>query len=620
MGSSVTTWTRLEPWNRDATMERGLQARVHDPLWMLGRQWQVGEFKGQDAGSPVRVTFERSFIFPSELAGDTARPLEAWVEGEPIRKLTDTASPPDCALDALEAGQTLLTCLQDRKISQSNQALFNKAFAWPPAQQQSEPLKRLFPDGNKALRYYVQAWNLTLGTLSQYLQGKMGLPNTWALWEDAYENGDEIPIDPKLDPLGKITDKAQCKSATLAVLEFVLGCLQFDSAALEGDSGRWDSQRMEYAFSLNAKPVQDNQYKLSAPEYRGDRLDWYSFALSGSNNRKNPIDTTPLTVLRPFPASFPGMPAARWWEFEDASVDFHQPRFGREKDQAVGTSGYQPTDLIHMQLIEFAVTYGNDWFVVPLEMPVGALCQLTDFKVVDTFGRTILVPPAFKKDVEMKDVDTMVPVRSTGGVPHWQMFQLSGQEKVSNGSGVLQAPLFYLAPALGAHAQSEPVEDVRFIRDESANMVWAIEHSVEGSDARPMVLETPRSEANSTAQANPSAPLVYQVATRVPEHWIPYLPATDGQLQMGAMPPPIGDMKVTPPAPIGVLLWENKDKSEGKLFDEEVTPEGVCVTRVYQLARGSDGSIHLWKGRMKGPGQPIPGSGLKFDVVTPKNS
>ena len=53
---SITTWTRLEPLPREASLERSLQAQVRDPAWMLARQWQVGEFTGADAGSPVQAT------------------------------------------------------------------------------------------------------------------------------------------------------------------------------------------------------------------------------------------------------------------------------------------------------------------------------------------------------------------------------------------------------------------------------------------------------------------------------------------------------------------------------------------------------------------------------------
>src|SRR5271157_2742415 len=69
---SVTTWTRLEPQPRDATLERSLQAQVRDPLWFLARQWQVGEFAGEDGGSPVQATL-----------GLTTRALTGYRPGPP---------------------------------------------------------------------------------------------------------------------------------------------------------------------------------------------------------------------------------------------------------------------------------------------------------------------------------------------------------------------------------------------------------------------------------------------------------------------------------------------------------------------------------------------------------
>jgi hypothetical protein len=46
-------WTRVEPYSRDPSLQHGLNAEVHDPLWLLARQWQLLEFWGEDAGSPI---------------------------------------------------------------------------------------------------------------------------------------------------------------------------------------------------------------------------------------------------------------------------------------------------------------------------------------------------------------------------------------------------------------------------------------------------------------------------------------------------------------------------------------------------------------------------------------
>ena len=89
--------SRLEP-RRDhqADLQRGFMAETADPLWFLGRQWQMGEHQGENAASPVLVKVEytrqpigedptRPEQFPGKPAGD-GRPLtpaESIVEGEP---------------------------------------------------------------------------------------------------------------------------------------------------------------------------------------------------------------------------------------------------------------------------------------------------------------------------------------------------------------------------------------------------------------------------------------------------------------------------------------------------------------------------------------------------------
>ena len=50
---AITTWNRLEARPRSQNFERALRAEVRDALWMLTKQWQMGEFRGSDAGSPV---------------------------------------------------------------------------------------------------------------------------------------------------------------------------------------------------------------------------------------------------------------------------------------------------------------------------------------------------------------------------------------------------------------------------------------------------------------------------------------------------------------------------------------------------------------------------------------
>jgi len=90
----------------------------------------------------------------------------------------------------------------------------------------------------------------------------------------------------------------------------------------------------------------------------------------------------PLPIVRtviPAPVSYRGMPSPRWWEFEDNAVDF-------------GAIEVEPEDLARMLLVEFAITYGNDWFVIPVDLPVGSLRQIQSLVVTDTFGVRTLIP------------------------------------------------------------------------------------------------------------------------------------------------------------------------------------------------------------------------------------
>ena len=45
--------TGWKPGRAHRTFNVRSQAEVRDALWMLTKQWQMGEFRGSDAGSPV---------------------------------------------------------------------------------------------------------------------------------------------------------------------------------------------------------------------------------------------------------------------------------------------------------------------------------------------------------------------------------------------------------------------------------------------------------------------------------------------------------------------------------------------------------------------------------------
>jgi hypothetical protein len=80
---------RLEADPHQQDLTRGWAAELADPLWLLGRQWQMGEHQAEDASSPVGVEITASATAIGAVAGqahlDPATvPAEAIVESEPL--------------------------------------------------------------------------------------------------------------------------------------------------------------------------------------------------------------------------------------------------------------------------------------------------------------------------------------------------------------------------------------------------------------------------------------------------------------------------------------------------------------------------------------------------------
>ncbi|MCW2811331.1 MAG: hypothetical protein JWP61_1789 [Friedmanniella sp.] len=74
---------RLEPLAPFGDLQRGFAQEVADPLWLLGRQWQLGEHVGEDAGTPVgvRIPVTHQPLQPVDGLDPTVVPAEAIVEG-----------------------------------------------------------------------------------------------------------------------------------------------------------------------------------------------------------------------------------------------------------------------------------------------------------------------------------------------------------------------------------------------------------------------------------------------------------------------------------------------------------------------------------------------------------
>lgn len=561
---------RLDLSINNPDLQDGLQARLHDPLWMLGRQWQFGEFNGADAGSPAaaQVIVDTAAVTryqPGPRSGPhPARPyaadnlaLETLVEAEPV---TDD-SRPNWRL-AAESGRHLLRLLEAARLGPTRaQWLASTYVLVAPAAEQARQMDAA------SLSFIHVLSGRTIDGLR--VAARLRVLQAGNTLNDLFR---ESPFD-------QIAAGDQQKIIGI----FTTWLTWLDRLFQQGAApSAWIPERMEYALSISGKTAA-GEVVLTAPEYLDGRLDWFSFTTSSGSGLGATESRASLTeAFLPAPVSFRGMPSARFWEFEDGAVNF-------ASIQAA------PQDLARLLLVKFALEYSNDWFLLPLELAVGTLSRIRALVVTNTFGERFLIPHANVVD---------------GPSTPWRMFSLTNDNQ----------QLFFLPPILGPMLESQPVEDLSLLRDEMANVAWAVEQVVESASGRPLdrheaYQETLAAQPSPPAAGSDGAPLIYRLGTTVPDYWIPLLPVKDGttlRLKRGALPA-FGEGGIqSVHRPKGRLLEPNR---ELLLFEEEVPREGARVTRTYQYARWIDGSTHLWIGRRKEPGRGEGSSGLQFDVA-----
>jgi hypothetical protein len=537
------TWKRLEGSGVSADLTAGLEAPIGDALWTLARQWQVGEFSGEDAASPVEVRVRaqshrvgelRVGLQPPVRLGD-AEPLEARVEAEPIR-----TGPARLRVSA-EAGLQLL-----RRLGSDSAARQRLRRAWP---------LELPPDDGLDPR------------------GRLELELLAARSFDAFA-------------LLAALDRGLTPEPTLAA---AIEAWRTQEAALfnEPASARapaWVAERLAYDVEV-AAPSFEQGTRLSVRSYAGGRLDWDAFEMAANaapelarGGTEHAIDTIPV------PLRYTGMPAPRWWAFEDGAVYWGDIEGG-------------PEDLPRYLVGAFATLYGDDWFVVPLDLESGALAQITSLEVLDSFGDSTPILSMAALDQERVQ-----------GARSFRWFELSGDPAPAHG----KAPRLWIAPVLPTHEASDPLEEVLLMRDEASNLVWGIERVVEGASGRRITRRRERPEA--TPQAPPDQ-WTYRLTSSVPAGFIPFVPVRLGgaadaaiRLQRGRL---AGSGRGG--APRGTLL---EPERRLLLQEEEVPVSGVRLSRAYQMCRGQDGSVHVWMGRQKRAGRQHVGGGLVHDELS----
>jgi hypothetical protein len=635
---SITRWNRLEGRPRTHHFDRALKAEVRDALWMLTKQWQMGEFFGDDAGSPVlaRACIDISSINRFQVGTAPVvplsldEPLEARVER---RFLQLQAGSQPLSLDLrLMVGRRWLKLL-DREQSLPDGLSKDYRDAYKTAYPVHIPDPTQPQDAT--ICAHADAWQMFGAAASRLMDGIAFLDYLNNSAHRAYDNVTAAGTDES--KLTSLADKLRNWFADLIW-----------QPPKDGDQA-WLPERLEYQFGVGAPELNgENQRELvmRAEEYYQGTLDWYALERRPDQPSLGEPPASAHTFKRdvhtfiPTSIVFEGMPNTRWWSFEDRRTNF-------------GAVQPDTTDLGKLLLMEFGLVYANDWFVLPYLLPIGCVAEVKGLALSNVFNERIWIQP----------------VREQSGPDweHWNMFTL-GTEILERQPPPSRLVLLPTAPKV---QESALVEEVALIRDEIANMVWGIERRIPlasgisrpGSEtARELLqfLQMPFDEKVKQMQARvaeleaipeadrtqaekdelavlllelskilppPSTALIrYQVMNTVPENWIPFIAVhVDGsvretQLQRAALPRILnGD--TNPPQkvrPRTSLLRANLPKAYF-IHEEEVPRAGTIVRQSYQRTRWLSGKTFVWFGASKGTGRGGGSSQLGFDRIIPNS-
>lgn len=596
----ATAWVRIEPQSRDASLAVPLAAPALDPLWLLGRQRQMGEFLGVDGGTPVDVVYQLRSASLTDFRGagssgaealDGTRPLECLVEREPVElglrgsaqmglqfesflrtEFGKTGADPSALITAFRTGQ-------DYGISAD------------PADDAGDPAAISFRA--------VVARRLTDG-------------------EKLFRALEESNSPPNLPPAAFAADGSLLPPVRQALTDF----LAYRSSIYQQPSGgsAWVANRLRYEFAVASNAVDSENYPdvlaMESSGYPGGRVDWYAFDVGVGTGPTVAPAPAPLRVEHrrylPHPIVYPGMPRPRFWEFEDAQTDW-------------GSLTTEPVDIPKMLIAEASLLYGNDWLAVPVRLPCSSRGRVTLAVVTDCFGQRTLIRPTS----ECGPASTPAP-------PAWTAYTLGDAEGDPDD--------LVVPPAAGPIVSGSPVESVEIVKDNGALVGWAVERVLPGSldngvDAHSRYFRAPSSPStdssgqgttgtspatgtgasSSAGSAGAGSPptIQYQFATTVPDFWVPLIYQDAGgstipYFQRGVIP------GVT--LRLGRLLQPEPVQSPPGPFvvEAHALPEiGVRIDRLFRWVRGLNGSTSLWMARRVLPGHGPGASGLAFDQILP---
>jgi hypothetical protein len=565
---ALLVWDRLRPDPVGDDTAEALRCEIRDPLWMLARQYQMRELAGSDAGS-VSIAHTVTKVSPIARWATDGGSVSPVPPEVPLDSLVERVAAPFDLQLRLETGREWLRMLRD-----ANKRAAATAFLRERTLLIAHVAASFAPDDPRVTALANDEYARMLDAVAgRMLDGEALFRELANRPASSFLSG----ADPEVDALG-------------------LGWRTWVQQLVGGAEAAWTPSRLTYSFRVATTGATGEPRCLAATDHDGRGIDWTSFDHVACPPALAPAPAVIDEQQHAFVPSrirFPGMPVARWWELEPAHVD-------------LGSLQTATTDTGALLLAQFALLYSTDWLGISLPVSRGSLAQITQLDVTDVFGVTSTLP----------DLHAAV-------APKFRMFRI-------HGDGVLDGLVVPHAPA--RRTQSAALEEVQLVRDEIANLAWAIESRVsngvaDSTDGRTSAFAVEAHLRAAAGAATPEHPLQqndahlqYRLATDVLPHMVPFTPVAGDNglvLRRSAIPRMIDGQPITRIRGRTQLV---RMPPRYQIDVSALPPSGVTIRGVWRRARSSDGRTHTWFAYERTPAARAAAVGLVFDQLVGRSS
>ena len=388
--AAVTLWNRLEGRPRKEDFDRSLRAEVRDPLWMLTRQWQFGEFKGEDAGSAVKARVQlnttkidryavKSEIrdqFENAVPYDQSFPLEIEVEREPV--LPDGPEPNTTNLVLRSRmGRHWMRLLKQAGVGEPNvRVAILERFGFEDISER-DPVNPQEQLEEAHLKSDPLAWQTLKAVKGRLPDGRKLLAAIRDGSFDTWADGEfDVALAQVLKDLGK---------------DFSNWFDRLYSQPQADVEDAWAPSYLEYQFAVSAPEDESGEKRatLVAEQYYHGSLDWFAFDIDNQRQlqdlRRRSFRRTGLKCVCRLVFCLRRSSSAGCRMFVGGSLKIADG-FRQHSRRHYGCSAFTARRI--------GLIYGNDWTVVPYNLEVGSLADIKGIIVTYVFGIQTLIRPA----------------------------------------------------------------------------------------------------------------------------------------------------------------------------------------------------------------------------------